>query len=56
MNPKSTLNNNAITLNDLFYEWKDLLYYIYTHTMSLAFLKNKRGKYIYVYFILVTTD
>ena len=24
---------------------------IYTHTMSLAFLKNKRGKYIYVYFI-----
>ena len=29
---------------------------LYTHTMSLAFLKNKRGKYIYVYFILVTTD
>ena len=28
---------------------------LYTHTMSLAFLKNKRGKYIYVYFILVTT-
>ena len=43
MNPKSTLNNNAITLNDLFYEWKDLLYYIHTHNES-SLLEKQEGK------------
>ena len=50
MNPKSTLNNNVS--NDLFYEWIDLFYN--THTMSLAFLKNK-GKILTSQLLLLTS-